>query len=77
MENYLLYLAPCVAVAFFVLLGMFAFCFYYYKSYNSKERKGEDFHEQQQQHRSGPQGHFVEKGGPHSAMNGYFVVVHL
>lgn len=74
MDSSLLYLAPCVAVAFYLLLGIFAFCFYYYKNNNSKEEKEESFYKQKQH----SEGHVqVENGEPHGAINSYFVVIHL
>lgn len=80
METYLHYLAPVLAVIFFVLLGIVIYC-YYHKTCIRKEEDNMD--EQKEQLNDGDDdaqgvaGHFVEKKRSHSAVNDYFVVVHL
>ena len=74
MDNPVLYIAPCVAVAFFVLLGIFVFCFYHYTSDNSEEEREENFHKQK--HYS--EGHVqVDIGETRGGIKSYFVVIHL
>ena len=74
MDSPVLYIAPCVAVAFFVLLGIFVFCFYHYTSDNSEEEREENFHKQK--HYS--EGHVqVDIGETRGGIKSYFVVIHL
>lgn len=75
MENYFLFLAPFIAVVFFVLLGVFIYCFYI-KSCDRGEDREENIDEQKGQFNDAAED-FVERKRSHSAVNDYFVVVHL
>lgn len=68
MDNYLLYLAPILAVLFFMLLAILTYC--YYRSNRDDNDKQEKLNDAQ----------FIAvetKKRSHSAVDDYFVVMHL
>ena len=69
MDNYLLFLAPCLAVLFFMLLAILTYCYY-----NSRKSDKRDLKEEVNE------GHLTvaeTKERSHSVMDDYFVVKHL
>ena len=79
MENYSNFLAPIIAVVFFVLLGVVIFCFYNKSCDRSEEGEEEYIEEQkgqQQLNKEAADSDFVERKSAHSAVNDYLVVVH-
>ena len=76
MENFVSFLAPFLAVVFFMLLGVLIY-FFYCKPCKRKE-EDEDLNKEQRQQLNDPADcDFVEKKRSKSAVNDYFVVVHL
>ena len=76
MENFVSFLAPFLAVVFFMLLGVLIY-FFYCKPCKRKE-EDEDLNKEQRQQLNDPADcDFVEKKRSKSAVNNYFVVVHL
>lgn len=78
MENYFNFLAPIIAVVFFVLVGVVIFCFYH-KSCDRSEEGEEEFIEEQkgqQLNEDAADSDFVERKRSHRAVNDYLVVVH-
>lgn len=67
------YLAPFLAVVFFLLLGVFIY-FFYYKPCKRKEDVDVN---KEQLNDAAADCDFVEKKRSNSAVNDYFVVVHL
>lgn len=76
MENYVRYLAPFLAVVFFLILGVLIY-FFYYKPCKRKEEEEDVNKELRQPLSYATDCDFVEKKGTNSAVNDYFVVVHL
>ena len=76
MESFVPYLAPFLAVVFFLLLGVLIYLFYC-KPCKRKE-EDEDVNKEQRQQLNDPADcDFVEKKRSNGAVNDYFVVVHL
>ena len=70
------YLAPFLAVVFFLLLGVLIY-FFYYRPCKGKEEDEDVNKEHRQQLNDVADCDFVEKTGSNSAVNDYFVVIHL
>ena len=73
MENLFDFLAPTMAVVFFMLVGVFIYCFY---NKSCDRREESDIEKQAGQLNDDAECNFVERKRSPSAVNDYLVVVH-